>query len=73
MDCHYLAWVFKRTVVPTLIYVIACLVIWLLLGGRDGWIALAISVSAWVIFFLVHSKDPRTDQSYYKEHRDRFL
>lgn len=44
MDLHYLGWVIKRSLVVTLLYVIACLVIWLLLGARNGWVALGISV-----------------------------
>lgn len=73
MDFHYLAWVFKRTLVVTLLYVIACLVIWMLLGARNGWIALVISVAIWLVYFSVHAKDHWVDQCYYNEHRDRFL
>lgn len=72
MDYHYLAWVFKRTMVVTLLYVIACLVIWMLLGARNGWVALGISVAIWLVYFLVHTKDHRVEQLYYNEHRDRF-
>lgn len=73
MDLHYLAWVFKRTLVVTLLYIIACLVIWMLLGARNGWAALGISVATWLMYFSVHAKDHRVDQRYYNEHRDRFL
>lgn len=73
MDLHYLAWVFKRTLVVTLLYVVACLVIWMLLGARNGWVALGISVPTWLVYISVHAKDHRVEQRYYKEHRDRFL
>lgn len=73
MDHHYLAWIFKRTLVVTLLYVIVCLVIWMLLGAQNGWGALGISVATWLMFFSVYAKDHRVDQRYYNEHRDRFL
>lgn len=73
MDLHYLAWVFKRTLVVTLLYVTACLIIWMLLGARNGWIALGISVATWLVYFSVHAKDQRVNQCYYNEYRDRFL
>ncbi len=73
MDLHYLAWVFKGTLVVTLLYVIGCLVIWMLLGALNGWVALGISVATWLMYFSVHAKDHRVAQRYYNEHRDRFL
>ncbi len=73
MELHYLAWAFRRSLVVTLLYVIACLALWILLGQRSGWIALAISMATWAMYFSVYVKDPRTDQRYYNEHRDRFL
>ncbi|HBO2102307.1 hypothetical protein [Pseudomonas aeruginosa] len=72
MDLRYLAWVFKGTLVVTLLYVIACLVIWMLLGSQKGWIALVMSVATWLMFFSIHAKDHRVEQRYYNEHRDRF-
>lgn len=59
MDLRYLAWVFKGTLVVTLLYVIACLVIWMLLGSQKGWIALVMSVATWLMFFSIHAKDHR--------------
>ncbi|QXG29544.1 hypothetical protein [Pseudomonas viridiflava] len=73
MYLDYLLWAFKRSLNVTLIYVIACLAIWIFLGLPSGWIVLAISVATWVLYFSVYVKDRRTDQRYYNEHRDRFL
>jgi len=73
MDLHYLLWAFKRFLVVTLLYVIACLVVWILLGKRSGWIVLTISVATWAMYFSVYVKDWRTDQRYYNDHRARFL
>lgn len=73
MDINYLAWVFKRTLVVSLLYVIACLATWMFFGARSGWVSLGISVATWLMFFSVHAKDHKVNQRYYSEHRDRFL
>lgn len=69
MDTGYLGWAFKRSLVVTLLYVIACLVIWQLLGSASGWIAFVISAVTWAMYFAVYVKDPRTDKRYYHETR----
>lgn len=73
MDLRYLAWVFKQTLVVTLLYVIVSLAIWMLLGARNGWVVLGTSVATWLMYFSIHAKDHRVDQRYFNEHRDRFL
>lgn len=73
MNLHYLVWAFKRCLVGTLLYVITCLVLWVFLGERGGWVALSTSVATWLIYFSVYVKDRRTDQRYYNEYRDRFI
>lgn len=50
MDLRNLAWVFKGTLVVTLLYAIACLVIWMLLGSQKGWISLCISGATGLMF-----------------------
>jgi hypothetical protein len=69
MDISYLVWAFKRSSVVTLLYSIACWVIWQLLGSASGWIAFVLSAVTWVMYFSVYVKDPRTDKRYYHETR----
>jgi len=69
MDLDYSSWAFKRSLTVTLLYVIACLLIYMALGYAGGWIAFVISVVTWVMYFSVYVKDPRTDRRYYLETR----
>lgn len=69
MDTGYLGWAFKRSRVVTLLYVIACLLIWQLLGSANGCFAFVISAVTWAMYFAVYVKDHRTDKRYYQETR----
>lgn len=71
MDLDYLAWVFRRSLVVTLLYIIANLVCWLLAGEDVGWGGIVISCLTWVMFFWVYAKDPRTERTHYNETRHR--
>lgn len=69
MDLGYLAWAFRRSLIVTLLYVIACLVGWLLVGDGSGWGALAVSSLTWIMFFSVYVNDPRIEEAHYIETR----
>ncbi|MCT8191241.1 hypothetical protein ALQ08_01439 [Pseudomonas syringae pv. delphinii] len=71
MNVDYFAWVFRRSLVVTLLYVIACLVGWLLFGVGNGWSAIVVSSLTWVMFFWLYAKDPRTERTHYNETRER--
>tara|TARA_R110001592_G_scaffold47952_5_gene151531 strand:+ start:4815 stop:5048 length:234 start_codon:yes stop_codon:yes gene_type:complete len=67
MTFDYLWWCFKRTVVMTLLYTIACLIGWIAQDLRGGWQVLVVSGATWAIFFSVYVKDSKTDLAYYEE------
>ncbi|WP_409286827.1 hypothetical protein [Pseudomonas guariconensis] len=71
MDFDFLSWAFKRSLVATLLYTVACLVLWIVTGAQAGWAALFGGGATWAVLFSVYVSDPKTGYRYFNETRDR--
>ena len=67
MDAKYLIWVLKKTHRLTFVYFSLSFIGWLwFVGPNDAW-GFIPTILIWVLFFVIHAKDPRTDRVYYIE------
>lgn len=69
MDWSYLGWAFRRTIVITLLLIIACLVVWILQELRGGGGILFVWGVTWALLFSVYVKDPKTRRIYDEQTR----
>lgn len=69
MDWNYLGWAFRRTIVITLLLIVACLVVWIMRELRGGGEILFVWGVTWSLLFAVYVKDPKTMRIYDEETR----
>lgn len=67
MDRDYLTWALKRSSFITLAYFFVSLLLWVISGGEDPWVAGGSTVAIWILFFSFYYQDPRTRRLYEKQ------